>query len=169
MSATMETNEDNETDTTDPHIAIAIQGADGTYGMVDAKPQDNEFPTPPVSEGSTSTSTTSNGSVLSYTPFPTTSEATSAIAFTDGYMTYATNEHTKYDPASPSFKIESTDTGYVSDDDVEFEEGSEIEFNEDGTPATSAGPARKTTRNAAMTAEQQRSQYNLRYCLIQVP
>jgi hypothetical protein len=169
MSATMETNEDNKTDATEQMLAAALQDVIAAHApfAVDAKPQGIELPTTPVSEVSMPTSV-GNGSDVTYAIFPTTPKATSATVVTDVFMPDATTESTEYDPASPSLKTTSTDTGYVSDDDVRSEEGSEIEFYEDGTLATTSGPMRKVKKNPAMTAEQQESQYRLTHRPIQV-
>ena len=58
---------------------------------------------------------------------------------------------------SPSFPPTSNESGYSTDDELESEPGSEIEFLEDGTLVPTHGPARKIKKNAPMTAEQQQA------------
>jgi hypothetical protein len=165
----METNEDNQTDATEQMLATALQDVIATHGLVvvDAKAQGIEPQTPPVSEAPVAT-TAVNGSDVSYGLFPTTPKATIAPVVTDVFMPDAASESTEYDPTSPSLKTTSTEAGYISDDDVESEEGSEIEFYEDGTLAITSGPMRKIKKNPAMTAEQQESQYGLTARLLEV-
>lgn len=115
------------------------------------------------------TTHTSNGSNVNYAFFPITPKAAVAPIVGDVLMSDVTTESTaEYHPASSSLKTTSDETGYESDDEINSEEGSAIEFYEDGTLATTSGPMRKIKRNRAMTAEQQESQYRLTKRLIQV-